>query len=132
MWQYQQQEQTAIPQGKIGFVYLIVNQVTGKKYIGKKNYFTTRTRTLKGKKKRTTSESDWLEYFGSNDELKADVEAMGAENFQRTILHQCSTKGAMNYLELKEQIDRRVLERADYYNSWVMCRINKSHLKSLT
>ena len=55
-----------------GFVYLIENQLTGQKYIGRKYFW--QKRKPKGKTRRVTSESDWKKYYGSNDELKADEE----------------------------------------------------------
>jgi len=38
-------------------------------------------------------------------------------------------KGTMSYLELREQIDRRVLETNEYYNAFVGGKIHKSHVK---
>lgn len=112
----------------IGFVYLITNQTNGRKYIGKKNFYFTKTRTVKGKKKRSKVESDWQDYYGSNKELQADVEAVGKENFKREILMLCKSKGDFAYYEAKYQFDNNVLESKEYYNSWIMCRIHKKHL----
>lgn len=108
-----------------GFVYLITNKLTGKKYIGKK--FVTSTRKLPppaGKKRKITvvKESNWRNYYGSNDFLKEDVKQYGKENFEREILHICKTKAATNQLEIKEQFLRDVLYAVDkdgnreYYN----------------
>lgn len=115
----------------IGFVYLITNTTNGRKYIGKKLFFFTTTKQVKGKKKRVRVESDWQEYYGSNDELKADVAALGDDKFVREILHLCMTKGECNYLEAREQFDRRVLERDDYYNGQIQCRIHQTHIKKM-
>ena len=46
-----------------GFVYLITNQITGEKYIGRK-YFSSIRKKKKSDKRRTRSESDWKEYYG--------------------------------------------------------------------
>ena len=35
-WSYQGKEITELPEGTVGFVYIIINQITGRKYIGKK------------------------------------------------------------------------------------------------
>lgn len=113
----------------IGFVYLITNRLDGRRYIGKKLFFFTKTKTLKGKKKRVKSESDWRDYWSSSEELKADVARLGVENFSREILYLCDNKGTMNYLEAREQFDRRVLEEPGYYNGYIMCRLHKSHVK---
>ena len=62
LWTYQNQLVEDIPEGYIGFVYLITNLTTGQKYIGKKLAQFKRTKPpLKGKKlkRRSTVESDW-------------------------------------------------------------------------
>jgi hypothetical protein len=97
-------------------------------YIGKKNFYFSKTKQVKGKKKRFKVESDWLDYYGSNKELAADVEKYGKENFKREILMLCMSKGDFAYYEAKLQFDFNVLESPDYYNSWIMCRIHKKHL----
>ena len=131
MWLYQGKEQTEIPAGMIGFVYLITDHVNGKKYIGKKLYHFAKTKQVKLKKKKIKVESDWKEYYGSNDELQEQVKLHGPEKFSREILHQCPSLGVMGYLEAREQFDRRVLETPEYYNSWIMVRVRKDHLKKL-
>jgi hypothetical protein len=113
----------------IGFVYLITNKTNNRKYVGKKLFWFTKTRTIKGKKKREKSFSDWKMYWSSSEELKGDVKNLGEENFTREILHLCMNKGTMSYLELREQIDRRVLETNEYYNAFVGGKIHKSHVK---
>ena len=112
----------------VGFVYEITNQITGRKYIGKKNFYFSKSKQVKGKKKRFKVESDWQDYYGSNKELAADVEKFGKENFKREILMLCKSKGDFAYYEAKYQFDNNVLESPDYYNSWIMCRIHKKHL----
>ena len=112
----------------IGFVYIITNQITDRKYIGKKNFYFSKTKQVKGKKKHYKVESDWLDYYGSNKELSADVEKLGKENFKREILMLCKSKGDFAYYEAKLQFDNNVLESLEYYNTWIMCRIHKKHL----
>jgi hypothetical protein len=113
-----------------GFVYLITNLVTGKKYIGKKLFYSTKTKVIKGKKKRYKTFSDWQTYYGSNTELQNDVTILTEALFSREILHLCKTKGECSYLEAKEQFDRAVLESNEYYNSWIMVKVRKSHIKA--
>ena len=138
-WMYDGEIVDKIPEGYIGFVYLITNKKNGKKYIGKKLAQFKKTRPpLKGKKnkRRSTVESDWKDYWGSSDNLLADVEKYGKENFLREILHYCESKGVLSYLEAKEQFDRRVLETDDYYNGIINVRVGSSqalreHLKRI-
>jgi hypothetical protein len=112
----------------VSFVYLITNLVNDRKYIGKKGFTFSKTKQVKGKKKRFKVESDWKDYYGSSEELKAEVEKFGEKAFRREIIRLCKSKGEASYFEAKEQFARNVLESAEYYNSWISCRIRKSHL----
>jgi len=112
-----------------GFVYEITNLTNKRKYIGKKFFYSAKTRQVKGKKKKVKVSSDWKTYYGSNAELVNDVKLHGEENFKREILHLCKTKGECGYLEAKEQFVRGVIETEDYYNTWIMVRVRKSHIK---
>jgi len=114
---------------EMGFVYLITNNITGRKYIGKKLFWFSKSKTVKGKKKRIKVPSDWQEYWSSSDEVQKDVIAIGKDKFTREILHICTNKGSCNYLEAREQMDRRVLETEDYYNGQIQCRVHKTHLR---
>ena len=131
IWTYQQQPPEEIPEGYIGFVYLITNLTTGQKYIGKKLAQFKKTRPpLKGKrlKRRTTVESDWRDYWGSSERLQADVNTLGPEKFTREILYLCKSKAEMSYLEAREQFERRVLETDDYYNGIINVRVGGSNI----
>jgi RNA:NAD 2'-phosphotransferase (TPT1/KptA family) len=112
-----------------GFVYIIENLETNRKYIGKKLLWFKKTRMVKGKKKRYLAPSDWVVYWGSNQELLEDIKKIGFEKFKRTILHWCTTKGECNYVEAKEQFERNVLLDENYYNDLIRCRIHSSHIK---
>jgi hypothetical protein len=112
-----------------GFVYQITNLTNGKKYIGKKFFYSAKTKQVKGKKKKIKVPSDWQTYYGSSDILKQDVLQLGHDNFNREILHLCQSKGECGYLEAKEQFVRGVMETEDYYNTWIMVRVRKSHIK---
>jgi hypothetical protein len=130
-WIYKDTEFTEQDIGEnYGFVYIITHLTTGKKYIGKKFFYSVRTKVIKGKRKKTKVFSDWQSYYGSNSELQNDVQAHGKENFKREIIHLCKKKGECGYLEAKEQFDRCVLESEDYYNAWIMVKVRKTHIKA--
>jgi hypothetical protein len=113
------------------FVYCITNITNGKMYIGKKSLKFKKTKVVKGKKKRSLIESDWKTYYGSNKNLHQDIELLGENNFKREILRLCKTKGEASYFETKYIFDLNVLISDNFYNEWVMCRINKFHLKKV-
>lgn len=115
-----------------GFVYEIEELDTGKKYIGKKFFWTTRKLPpLKGQKRKRTKkvQSDWQKYHGSSDQLKQLVEEHGTHKYKRTILRLCKTKGECSYYEAKLQFEMDVLLRDDYYNEFIGCKIHSKHIK---
>jgi hypothetical protein len=61
--------------------------------------------------------------------VSKDVLELGHECFRREILHLCRSKGECGYLEAKEQFIRGALETDEYYNTWIMVRVRKSHIK---
>jgi len=131
-WLYKDNDFTEDQIGEnYGFVYVITNLVSGRKYIGKKFFYSQKTKIVKGKKKKLKVASDWQTYYGSNEELKKDVIMHGREQFKREIIHLCPTKGTAGYLEAKEQFINGVLESDDYYNTWIMVRVRDSHIKGL-
>lgn len=137
MWTFNNNEITELPEDCVGFVYLITNLTNDRKYIGKKlakfsktkyQTVTLKNGTKKKKKIKSKVDSDWLEYYGSSNELNKDVEALGKENFKREILFFCKSKAECSYIEAREQFTRRVLESTEYYNNNIMCRIHGSHI----
>lgn len=113
----------------IGFVYIITNKSDGRKYIGKKLFWSSKTKVINKKKKRFKVESDWKKYYGSSDELKADVHKLGPENFDRKIIRLCKTKGECSYYEAKEQFLTDAVLSEDYYNVWMSVTVRKNHVK---
>ena len=129
-WYYNGEPVETIDDKYLAFVYLITNITTGKKYIGLKTTKSSKTKTVKGKKKKFKVESDWRNYWSSSEDLKNDLELFGKENFKREILYFCINKGTANYLEAREQFDNRVLEKPDdWYNGIINCRVHWSHVK---
>jgi len=112
----------------VGFVYEITNLINNRKYIGKKLLRFTKTKQVKGKKKRTLVESDWKQYYGSNKELIEDVGKLGTHNFKRVILKLCKSKGECNYFEAKAQFAVDCLEDLNYYNNWIVVKVHKKHV----
>jgi len=129
-WTYLNESFTETPERRdlYGFVYLITNLIDGRKYVGKKFFWSMKSKQVNKRRKRFLAESDWRDYWGSNDELKKDIDIAGSSNFKREILHLCSSKSECSYLEAKEQIDRGVLLSKEYYNSWISLKITKKHL----
>ena len=134
-WIYNDQKIDSLPEDCIGFVYIITNIPSGKKYIGKKlgkfsktTYKTVKLKngTKKRKKIRGKIESDWKEYYGSSPSLLKDIELLGKENFKREILYYCTSKAELSYIEAREQFERRVLESDDYYNGIINLRVGES------
>ena len=138
MWQYNNKElkDSDITPGAIGFIYLITNNVNGKKYIGRKLL----TKASKRKpiikkdglisKRKTTGreESNWKNYFGSCKELTEDVKVLGRNHFDREILCFCCGVAQLNYMEAKYQFKHDVLESDDWYNSNIMIRAYKKNI----
>lgn len=138
-WYYKGEPVEEIDEKYTGFVYLITNLSTGRKYIGKKlsKFSKTSTKTVKlkngtKKKKKIKSkiESDWKTYWSSSKEVIDDVKALGEDKFKREILMFCLSKGTASYFEAKFQMQNEVLEHPDmWYNGIVNCRVHRSHIK---
>ena len=140
-WLFESKTIEVLPEDCVGFVYLITNNLTGRKYIGKKlakfsrtTYKTVKLKNGNKKKKKIRGkiESDWQTYYGSNNELNQDVERLGAGNFTREILYYCRSKAECSYIEAREQFSRRVLESDDWYNGHIQVRVHGSHIRKLS
>jgi hypothetical protein len=136
-WYYENTLVEELPEDCIGFVYLITNNISGRKYIGKKlakfsktTYKVVKLKNGNKKKKKIRSkiDSDWREYYGSNIELNKDVLELGKENFTRQILYYCTSKAECSYIEAREQFTHKVLESTDYYNGHIQVRVHGSHI----
>lgn len=137
-WLFESTLVESLPEDCVGFVYLITNTVSGRKYIGKKlakfaktTYKVVKLKNGNKKKKKIRSkiDSDWLTYYGSNDELNRDIQTLGQENFKREILYYCTSKAQCSYIEAREQFRHQVLESDAYYNGQISVRVHGSHIK---
>ena len=140
-WLFESKTIEVLPEDCVGFVYLITNNTTGRKYIGKKlakfsktTYKVVKLKNGNKKRKRIRGkiESDWQTYYGSNEQLNQDVERLGAGNFTREILYYCRSKAECSYIEAREQFSRRVLESDDWYNGHIQVRVHGSHIRKLS
>ena len=137
-WLFESKPVEVLPEDCVGFVYLITNKLTGRKYIGKKlakfsktTYKTVKLKNGNKKRKRIRGkiDSDWQTYYGSNEQLNRDVAELGNENFSCEILYYCGSKAECSYIEAREQFARRVLESNDWYNGHIQVRVHGSHIK---
>ena len=114
-----------------GFVYKITCSTTNRSYIGRKYFWQKRkprNTNSTTKRRRVTSESNWRNYFGSSDELKADVAKYGRDAFTREILSLHETPGRVNYEETRQLFLHDVLTESltdgtpAFYNSNILGR----------
>lgn len=142
-WKYKHDCLETPPEGYFGFVYMIVArhssnlpaEMHGKVYVGKKQFsFSVKKKLSKkarvGTRKRVTrvqKDSGWLNYWGSNKELIADVKKYGEENFIRRVLSLCKSKAELSYWEVYHQIDQEVMFE-NSYNGWISCKVFKKTL----
>jgi hypothetical protein len=133
-WLFEDKIIETLPDNVVGFVYVITNKLSGRKYIGKKlskfkkiRLKTSRLKngTKKKSKIRYEIDSDWQIYYGSNSVLSEEVKNLGSENFKREILSYCYSKNELNYYEAKYQCDYGVLFSSDWYNEWISVKVRK-------
>ncbi len=112
-----------------GFVYLITNELTNRKYVGRKYLWAKTSKKVVGRKRRVRSvkESDWQTYKSSCKELVQDINKFGLENFKFEILSFHRTRAETNYEETKQQFIRDVLYsringQYEYYNENILSR----------
>lgn len=137
-WLYQGKEfdDLCIPQGAVGFVYIMSAIIDGKSvmYIGKKNFFANIKRPL-GKKALAMStdkrlkkykrelKPDFMRYYSSNKVLK-DAHKAGVV-IKREILRICNTQMELTYQETKHQFLYEVLEKEEFLNGNILGRFYK-------
>jgi hypothetical protein len=114
-----------------GFVYKITNSTNNRAYIGRKYFWQKRkprNTNNTTRRRKVTSESNWRNYYGSSDELKADVKSVGRDSFIREILSLHTTPGRVNYEETRQLFLNDVLTKRltdgtpAFYNSNILGR----------
>jgi len=125
MWLYQEKDlEHEISNEYYGFVYLIQNTISGK----------SSTKQVKGKRKKIRKDSGWQDYWGSSTKLLEEIEKLGKENFKRTIIRLCKTRGECNYWEAKLQFEQDVLcavmqnDEPAYYNDNIMMKFTRRNI----
>lgn len=120
-WLYKRESLIETPEKYFGFVYLITNLKSGKKYIGRKYFGTTRRVKVAGKKRRKVirKDSNWREYTGSSKTLNIDIKKLGKKSFKFEILILGETKGQVNYLEENLHHRFHVSIKKEYYNDCI-------------
>lgn len=133
-WLYQGQLIEEIPESDktpFGFVYIITQISTNKKYIGRKYFTKAGYKKVKGKKKKIRVESDWKEYWGSSPSLQKAIEEFGLKDFSREIVRICYSKSECSYFETKLIFQNDAIVSEKYWNDWVSCKISGKHLKNI-
>ena len=130
MWYYDEKPVSKledIPEGVVGFVYLITNRDTGFYYVGKKSIYSTRKLPpLQGyKRKRViTKESNWTGYMSSNKDVQK------WKNVDKSILDWAYSKKELTYLENKALYCLGVLEDQFSMNGNIAGKFYKDEFKS--
>jgi hypothetical protein len=129
------------PENCVGFVYKITNIQSGKFYIGKKSLYSNVRKKLTKKelaemtgpgrkptKKLVTSESNWLDYWGSNKGILQEIKEEGTDNFRKEILKFCFNKKQLTYWEVHFQCINEVLLTDKSYNDNVLAKFFRKDL----
>lgn len=128
MWKYRDKVIESIedmPEGTFGFIYEVIHNPTGRRYLGKKVLQFNRTLPpLKGmkRKRKVVKESDWKTYYGSHTEIKGLIKEGKQEEFSREILQYVPTKKLLTYFECKYLFIKEVLEHNEYINDNILAK----------
>jgi hypothetical protein len=130
-------EEIDIPQGAVGFVYIMTAIIDGKSvaYIGKKNFFANIKRPLgkkalamstdkRLKKYRRELKPDFMRYYSSNKILKEAHKA--GVTIKREMLRICYSSMELTYQEVKHQFLHEVLEKEEFLNGNILGRFYKT------
>lgn len=107
------------PEEWFGFVYRIVDNETGKEYIGKKQFKSRIRKKVAGRKNRKVvfKDNGWEKYTGSSKSLNEAISA-APERFSYHIESLHETKASLYYaevlLQIKEDVLRARLPNGEY------------------
>ena len=128
MWKYKKKVIKCIedmPKDSFGFIYEVIHNPTGQKYLGKKVLqFNRKLPPLKGqkRKRKVVKESDWRTYYGSHQTIKTLIKEGKQEEFSREILQFVPTKKLLTYFECKYLFIKEVLEHGEYINDNILAK----------
>jgi len=112
------------PEGSFGFIYEVVNKVTGVRYFGKKKYVSVTRRKVAGaaRKKVTRKPNKWEYYTSSSKYVNADILKYGKDSFEFILLMNCDCAATLHMEEIRVQVLNDVMRSVDakgeyrYYN----------------
>ena len=116
----------AVPKNAIGFIYLITQVSTGKKYIGRKLLTKAATKTVNGKKKKLRVESDWKDYWSSSPKIKQWIDENGYDDFRREVLLFVESKSQLMYAEEAALYHVDALLRDDFLNDNIRSKVMRN------
>ena len=128
MWLYKGKVIESIedmPKDTYGFIYEVIHNPTGDKYLGKKVLqFNRKLPPLKGqkRKRKVVKESDWKTYYGSHKTIKQLLKEGKQEEFSREIIQFVPTKKLLTYFECKYLFIKEVLEHGEYINDNILAK----------
>jgi len=115
-WIYSGANFDTIPKNKFGFIYEIT-LASGKKYIGKKSFYSfINLPPLKGKKRRrkVIKISNWKKYLGSSKEIPTNDKVVS-----KKILELANSKYHLSFLEEKYLFEVSACINKNYYNKTI-------------
>lgn len=130
-WLYRGQALEEIPEKSYGFVYIIRQKSTGKKYIGRKFFTKAGYKTVNKKRKKIRVESDWRDYWGSSPALAKAIEQFGLDDFEREIVRICYNRSECSYFESKLIFEHDAILSEEFFNDWVSVKISSVHVNAV-
>ena len=82
-----------------GFIYIIINKINNRRYIGKRNFNVTGQHP-----------DHWKKYTGSQCHLNHDIDTLGKDNFDFIIIHLCKTREELSGQENRIQMMNNILK----------------------